>query len=34
MSVNDEAYSERMSLKLEYMYRDDTMTNVRIFEKN
>ena len=34
MDVNDEAYSERMSLKLEYMYRDDTMTNVRIFEKN
>ena len=34
LDVNDEPYADRLSLKLDYMYRDDTSTNIRIFEKN
>ena len=34
IEVNDEPYTERLSLKLDYFYRDDTSTNIRIFEKN
>jgi len=34
MEVNDEPYTERLSLKISYLYRDDTLTTFRIFEKN
>jgi len=33
MDVNDEPYSERLSIKLDYLYRDDVSVGVRIFEK-
>jgi len=34
MEVNDEPFTDRMSLKVTYLYRDDTLTTFRIFEKN
>lgn len=34
MEVNDEPFTDRMSLKVSYLYRDDTLTTFRIFEKN
>ena len=33
MDVNDEPYVDRLSLKLDYLYRTDTSTPVRIFQK-
>jgi len=33
MDVNDEPYVDKLNLKLDYVYRDDTLTSVRIFEK-
>ena len=33
MNVNDQPYVDKLSVKLDYLYREDTSTAVRIFEK-